>query len=82
MADIYLTFCNNYGESRLWVIWDVGRDPNAPKEIFRDYLAPHDCTPRLTLYSDNDSSGLARYQRSDGDPTDVSASNGSTIAME
>ena len=30
MAEINAKFCNHYGESRLWMIYDVGRDPNAP----------------------------------------------------
>jgi hypothetical protein len=65
MADISAAFRSRYSESRLWVIWDLGRDPNAPPEIFRGYLDPDADTGWLTLQG----AGLVLYQRSDGSAT-------------
>ena len=52
MPDISATFTNKYGESRKWVILDLGRDKNAPPVIFNDYLDADQSTPALTVYSD------------------------------
>ncbi len=68
MPNISATFVNNYGDSRQWAIWDTGIDPNSPKLLFNDYLAP-DASTQLSLYSGDGIYGSAQYQRSDGAPT-------------
>ena len=83
MASISASFCNNFGDSRLYVIVDAKRDPNAPPEIFRGYLEPNQSTDVLSLYSGDDSWGQVIYQRSDGAPTVVDTiTDGSTVSME
>ncbi len=83
MADINASFCNNYGESRLFVIWDLKRDPNAPPEIFRGYLEPSQCTNVLSLYAGDDLWGQVAYQRSDGAQNVVDTiTDGSTVSMD
>ena len=82
MANINASFCNNYGESRLYVILDIKRDPNAPPEIFRGYLEPGQCTDTLSIYTGSDVWGSVIYQRSDGAPTTVDVINdGDTVQM-
>ena len=83
MADINATFCNNYSESRMYVAWDMKRDPNAPPVLFQDYLEPGQCTPTLSLYAGDDLWGKAMYQRSDGAQTIVDTiTDGNTVSME
>ncbi len=83
MANINATFCNNYSESRLYVIWDLKRDPNAPPELFRGYLEPNQCTDSLSLYTGDDVWATVAYQRSDGAQNIVdSITDGSTVPME
>ncbi len=65
MATIYAAFRNHYGESRLYYIWDQGRDQNAPPVIFSGYLEPDQTTDWLPLYDDG-WGARAVYQRSDG----------------
>lgn len=82
MAEISATFTNNYGESRQWAIWDTGIDPNSPKLLFNDYLAPGASTAQ-NLYSADGIYGSARYQRSDGAAQVVdSITDGSQVSME
>lgn len=81
MPDISATFTNKYGESRKWVILDLGRDKNAPPVIFNDYLDADQSTPALTMYSDG-WHGTVQYQRSDGSPTNVDVSDGNNVSME
>ena len=80
MATISATFKNDYGDSRKWVILDLGRDPNAPPVIFSDYLEPDQTTPPLGLYSDG-FAAHAQYARSDGAPTNVDVNDGDTVSM-
>ncbi|MFZ1018190.1 MAG: hypothetical protein WAN39_09990 [Candidatus Cybelea sp.] len=80
MADISATFTNKYGESRKWVILDLGRDKNAPPVIFNDYLDVDQSTPALTVYSDG-WHGTVQYVRSDGAPTNVDVSDGDNVSM-
>ena len=83
MANINATFCNNYSDSRLWVIFDMKRDPNAPPEIFNGYLDPNQCTDSLSLYAGDDLWGKAMYQRSDGAQNIVDTiTDGSTVNMD
>ncbi len=83
MGYVNASFCNNYGDSRLYVIWDLKRDPNAPPEIFRGYLDPNQCTDTLALYAGDDLWGEVLYQRSDGAQNIVdSITDGSTVSME
>jgi hypothetical protein len=81
MANITATFVNGYGDSRQWAIWDTGIDPNSPKLLFNDYLAPGDSTQQ-SLYSADGIYGSARYQRSDGAPQVVdSITDQSQVSM-
>ena len=83
MATIGATFRNDYGSSRQWVIWDVGRDPNSPPVIFNNYLEPGQSTDLLSLYSSDGVYAAALYQRSDGAPTNVdSITDNSQVSME
>jgi hypothetical protein len=82
MGSIQVTFTNNTDNSRAWAIWDTGIDPNAPKQIFSDYLDAGASTASLTLYSDG-SYGQAAYQRSDGPLQNASdVTDGSNVEME
>ena len=81
MADIYVTFTNNYGESRHFTIWDVGRDPNQPPKIFDEYLDENQATDWLALHGDG-SYGRAMYQRSDGAATTLDVTDGSNVDMD
>jgi hypothetical protein len=81
MSDITATFVNKYGQSRKWVVLDMGRDPNAPPVIFNDYLDVDQSTGALTLYSDA-YHGQVQYQRSDGSPTNIDVRDGDTVSME
>ncbi len=81
MPDITATFVNDYGQSRKWVVLDIGRDPNAPPVIFNDYLDVGQSTGALTVYSDG-YHGQAQYQRSDGPLTNIDVNDGDTISME
>ena len=83
MAEIGVSFRNDYGSSRRWVIVDSGRDPNAPPTIFDDYLDVGQSTSTLTLYSADGIYGQVTYQRSDGAPTVAdSLTDGTTVGME
>ena len=83
MADISATFSNDYGESRRFVIVDIGRDPNNPPGIFDGYLEPGQSTQSLTLYSADGIYGKVSYQRSDGAITVVdNISDNSAVSME
>lgn len=81
MPDITATFVNNSGQSRKWIVLDIGRDPNAPQVIFNDYLDVDQSTGALTLYSDA-FHGQAQYQRSDGPPTNIDVRDGDTVSMD
>jgi hypothetical protein len=83
MGTVNASFCNGYGDSRLFVIWDLKRDPNYPPEVFRGYLDPSQCTDSLSLYTGDDMWGKVAYQRSDGAQTIVdTVTEGSTVNME
>jgi hypothetical protein len=82
MPSINATFCNNYGESRAWVIKDYACDPNVPKIIYNDYLDAGACTDSQSLCSNDGSSGRISYQRSDGPEQMVDVSNGDQVQME
>ena len=81
MANINATFCNNYSDSRLWVIKDYACDPNAPPFIFSGYLGAGDCTGSLSLCISDGIYGRISYQRSDGPEQMVDVSNGDTVQM-
>jgi anti-sigma regulatory factor (Ser/Thr protein kinase) len=83
MSEINITCSSNYSESRLWVIWDKGIDPNAPRQIFSGYLDPDGVTGPLGVYSADGIYGSIVYKRSDG-PTEVvdDVTDGSQIAMD
>jgi hypothetical protein len=81
MGDISVMFHNNYGESRHFMIWDMGRDPNSPPLIFDGYLDKDQKTDWLTVYADG-AWGKVLYQRSDGAATNVDVSNGDDVAMD
>jgi hypothetical protein len=81
MANVNATFCNNYGESRLWVIKDYACDPNVPPVIFSGYLGGGDCTDSLSLCSADELYGKISYQRSDGPEQMVDVSNGDQVQM-
>lgn len=82
MATMQVTFTNGTDSSRAWVIWDTGIDPNAPKQLFADYLDAGASTDALSLYSDG-TYGQAAYQRSDGPLQNVSdVTDGSNVSME
>ncbi|MDQ3742635.1 MAG: hypothetical protein M3320_06020 [Actinomycetota bacterium] len=81
-AYINAEFENRYGENRQFVIYDTGIDPNAPRQIFSDYLAPGARTPQLQLWASDEIYGRALYQRSDGAPTVAdSITNNSVVWM-
>jgi hypothetical protein len=80
MATISVTFQNGYGESRRWVIQDIGIDQNSPLTVFDGYLGPGDLTDSLSFYSDG-SRGIALYQRSDGPATRTDVRDGDRIDM-
>ena len=83
MANITATFRNTYGESRRWVIWDTGRDPNSPPIIFDGYLDPDGATNPLAIYSADGIYGTVQYQRSDGARTvQDSITDGSEVRMD
>ena len=83
MASIHATFRNTYGESRRWIIWDTGRDPNSPPMIFDGYLDPDGATSPLAVYSADGTFGTVQYQRSDGAPTvGDNITDGSEVRME
>jgi hypothetical protein len=83
MAEVHVSFSNRFGESRFWNIWDTGRDPNVPKPIFADYLGAHESTDPLPLYAEDGADyGNARYQRSDGQATNVEVRDGAFVDME
>ena len=83
MPDIHVTFTNNYGESRLYQIWDLGRDPNAPPEIFNGYLDKDQSTDALAVHSNDFGETRILYQRSDGPQQVIDGfSEGDNIKME
>ncbi len=82
MAEIHVSFSNRFGESRLWTIWDVGRDPNVPPVVFSNYLGAHESTDPLPLYSDDGAYGKAWYQRSDGPVMHIEVADGAFVDME
>lgn len=81
MGDININFKNNYGESRHFTIWDVGRDPNMPPVIFEGYLDDDQETGDLTMQGEG-SYGRAMWQRSDGSVTTQDVTDGNTYGME
>jgi hypothetical protein len=81
VPDISATFTNNYGESRHYTIWDIGRDPNQPPVIYDGDLDGNQATDLLALHGEG-SYGRARYQRSDGAATTVDVTDGSNIDMD
>ena len=81
MPNITASFKNNYGQSRRWVIADLGRDPNIPPVLFNDYLEPDEKTPELILYSSDGLYGQAQYQRSDGTSYIVNISDHDSVDM-
>ena len=62
MPDISATFTNKYGESRKWVIFDLGRDKTSPPVIFNDDL---DIDQSALLYRVPRGAGTS-YERPDG----------------
>jgi hypothetical protein len=83
MPEISATFKSTYSESRRWIIWDQGRDPNSPPTIFDGYLGSDDVTGSLTIYSADGTYGKIAYQRSDG-PVEIvdDVTDGSQVSME
>lgn len=81
MSDIKVMFKNHYGDSRRYVIWDEGRDPNDPPVVFDGYLDAGQATDWLSLHGDG-SYGRVKYQRSDGAATTVDVSDGSNVDMD
>lgn len=82
MAEIHVSFSNRFGESRMWTIWDTGRDPNVPPVVFNDYLGAHESTDPIALYSEDGAYGKARYQRSDSAPTNIEVADAANVDME
>ncbi len=81
MSDINVTFTNNYGESRHFQIWDVGRDPNQPPEVFDGYLDENQTTDWIALHGDG-SYGRVMYKRSDGAATTLDVTDGNNVDMD
>jgi len=81
MPNITVTFTNAFGQSRLWVIRDLARDPNSPPVVFNDFLDAGGSTPALTLGSSDGLLGNAVYQRSDGAPQIVTPSDQDEVQM-
>jgi hypothetical protein len=65
VAEIIAKFCSHFSESRLWTILDIGRDPEAPMELFSGYLESGECAGPFTLYSKDGHFGHAGWRRSD-----------------
>jgi hypothetical protein len=83
VPDINVTFTNDYGESRHYGIWDLGRDPNSPPQIFDGYLDIHQSTNPLAVHSTDFGETRVMYQRSDGPQQVVdNLSDGSNVSME
>lgn len=83
MASVKAVFRNTYGESRRWVIWDIGRDPNSPPVVFDGYLDPDAATDPLEIYSADGIYGKTQYQRSDGAATiEDNITDGSEVRMQ
>jgi hypothetical protein len=83
MPEISVTFTNNYGESRQYAIWDLGRDPNSPPVIFNDYLDVSQSTNPLAVHADEFGGSRVMYQRSDGlQQVEDSISDGQNVMME
>jgi hypothetical protein len=83
MPDINATFTNNYGDSRQYAIWDLGRDPNSPPVIFNDYLDANQSTNPLAVHSNDFGETRVMYQRSDGPQQVVdNISDGDNVSME
>jgi hypothetical protein len=82
MPDINASFKSAYSESRHWSIWDTGRDPNTPLQIFDGYLEPNQATDLLPVYSSDGTYGTIAYQRSDGPmQVQVSVTDGGETSM-
>jgi hypothetical protein len=83
MPDIHVTFTNGYGESRQYQIWDLGRDPNAPPQIYSGYLDTNQSTDPLAVHSNDFGESRVAYQRSDGPQQVVdSLSEGDNVRMD
>ena len=83
MPDISVSFTNNYGDSRQYAIWDLGRDPNSPPVIFNDYLDSNQSTSPLPVHSNDFGETRVMYQRSDGPQQVVdNLSDGDSVSME
>jgi hypothetical protein len=82
VPSMQVTFTNNTDSSHGWTIVDVGIDPNAPKQIFNDYLDAGASTGALTVYSDGSYAHVA-YQRAGGSVQDVpDITDGTNVSME
>ena len=81
MPNIAATFRNDCGQSRRWMIVDLGRDPNSPPIIFNDFLDKDESTQELRVFSDDEIFGRIMYQRSDGPQQVVDVSNGDLVRM-
>jgi hypothetical protein len=83
VPDITVTFTNKYGESRHYGIWDLGRDPNSPPQIFNGYLDTNQSTDPLAVHSSDFGEARVMYQRSDGPQQVVdSLSDEGNVSME
>ena len=83
MPDITVTFTNKYCESRRYGIWDLGRDPNSPPQIFDGYLDTNQSTDPLGVHSSDFGETRVMYQRSDGAQQVVdNLSDGGNVSME
>ncbi len=81
-ANITAFFTNNTSDAAAFVIYDRGIDPNAPRQVFGDYLTPGASTPELTLWSPDGIYGHVTYVRSGGAPQVLdTVTNGSTVPM-
>jgi hypothetical protein len=83
MPDIQVTFTNNTSDSHACSILDIGIDPNAPKQLFSDYLDAGASTAALALHSDDGIYGHAAYQLSGGAIQNVpDITDGTNVEME
>jgi hypothetical protein len=83
MPQIQATFTNDTDASHLWLIVDVGIDPNAPKQLFNDYLDAGASTAPLPLNSEDGIYGHAAYTSAGGQILDCpDLTDGTNVQMK
>ena len=81
MQEITATFCSHFAESTLWTIIDIGRDPDAPTELFSGYLGPDECAGPYALGSKDGHYGHAGWKRGDSTYEEDDVVDGARVEM-